>query len=828
MNIGVKWKCITNNFDGESKTKSVFTITNKGDKVLGNNGWALYFNFCRMIDRTFSKEAEVKHMNGDFFKLVPTNDFKPLKKGESVDVEVRSESWLIKLSDAPDGFYTVTGDKIKIVEDVTIEPFSKPEQYNRTANDILPVPTPESRFKENKRLNAFNNSESLSIIPQPLHYKKNEGKFVIGKSTVIVYDKELKSKADFLNQEINKLTGYSLKLSLKNTLGNKIVLKKSEVVVNGVGKEAYTLNVRPDKIEILGSDYGGVFYGIQSLRSLIPIECYKTKCEKISVSSVSIKDAPVLTYRGIHYDVARNFKDKPTTLRLIDLMSFYKLNKLHFHITDDEGWRVEIPELPELTEIGAFRPHTDDPTKMVPHYGSGPFRSNKAGNGYYSRQDYIDILKYAAERNVEVIPEIDLPGHARAAIVAMKARYNKYKSEGDINKATEYLLSDLNDKSEYMSVQNFNDNVICISKESSYNFINTVVKSLVSMYKEAGAPFTTVHTGGDEVPHGVWEKSPEVEAFFKADNGVNDINGLKDYFLKRFSKILTENNLKTAGWEEIAMKTVEINGKSTHIPNPEFADKGFIPFIWNNMWGWGAEDMGNKIANAGYPVVFCSVTNLYLDMAYTKEDAERGYYWGAFVDTRKVWECTPYDFLKCADKDNLGNTLDLSKFKNMVQLSDKGRKNVIGLQAQLWSETNQKAEYMEYMAFPKIFGFAERAWHPEPKWSVSNLKSVRDKAYLKEWSKFANSVGMKEIPRLALMEKNHGFRIPLPGAIVEKGVLRANVIFPGLDIRFTTDGTEPTMDSPKYSKPVKVSGKEVRLKTFVPNSRSSRTSVVKL
>ncbi len=824
--ISVKWKCIANNFNDGGKTKAAFTITNNSDKPLDKD-WALYFNFCRKIDHTYSSHANVEHVNGDFFKLTPTSSFKPLKKGESTVVEVRSESWVIKLSDAPNGLYIISGKDTIIVKDVTYEPFSKPEQYNRSKDDIVPIPTAESRFHENKRLNSASQNQSSVVIPKPLYSKKTKGSFTIKKNTVIVYNKELSSEAKFLANAIKKLTGHSLKLQTKRTSKSSITLEKKNFNVDGIVKDAYKVNVTNSNITISGSDKGGVLYGVQTLRALFPVKAYENKQNELTVNSIEIKDAPVLQYRGIHYDDARNFRGLKSTLRLLDLMSFYKLNKLHFHITDDEGWRIEIPEIPELTEIGAFRPHGDDPYGMIPHYGSGPFKTNKSGNGYYTREDYIKILKYATERNIEVIPEIDLPGHARAAIVSMKARYKKYKAKNNMKKAEEFLLSDLNDKSEYMSVQNFRDNVICIVRESSYNFIETVVKSMNSMYKEANAPFTTVHTGGDEVPHGVWEKSPTVIDFFKADNGVSDINGLKGHFIKRFDKILKKYNLKTAGWEEIAMKTIKKNGVNKHVPNLEFSDKGFVPFIWNNMWGWGAEDMGNKLANAGYPVVFCSVTNLYLDMAYTKEDAERGYYWGAFVDTRKIWECTPYDFLMCADKDYMGKKLDLSKFKDMVHLTKKGRKNILGIQAQLWSETYEKAEHMEYMAFPKIIGFAERAWHPEPKWSTLKTKALRDKAYLKEWGQFAYTVGTRELPRLSFLVDNWNFRIPLPGAIIKDGVLNANVIYPTSVIRYTTDGTEPNVNSPVYKKPVKTNGKTVKLKTFMPNGRFSRTSTVK-
>jgi hexosaminidase len=207
----------------------------------------------------------------------------------------------------------------------------------------------------------------------------------------------------------------------------------------------------------------------------------------------------------MHLDVARNFHGDKTVQKLMDMMSFYKLNKFHFHMTDDEGWRIEIPDLPELTGVGAHRGHTLSESEcLLPSYGSGsdPKDPTSSGNGFYSRQEFIGLWGYAATRHIEVIPAIDFPGHARAAVRAMEVRYDHFKALGDMAKANEYLLTDWNDTSEYESVQLWKRNVVNIGLDSSYRFIEKVVDELMGMYAEAGVELSTIHVGGDEVPQG--------------------------------------------------------------------------------------------------------------------------------------------------------------------------------------------------------------------------------------------------------------------------------------------------------------------------------------
>ena len=237
-------------------------------------------------------------------------------------------------------------------------------------------------------------------------------------------------------------------------------------------------------------------------------------------------------------------------------MAFYKLNKFHFHITDDEGWRLEIPGLPELTDVGSKRGYSKNELEMLnPAYGSGPHpnENESYGTGYYSKADFVEILKYAKARHIEVIPELDFPGHARAAIISMKARQKRFMAEGKEAEANEYVLHDSKDASRYRSIQLYDDNVICVCQESTYRFLAKITDEVVSMYEAAGLELKNVHIGGDEVPHpskedldhGAWKGSPKCNALLEADEDYNNSEELFYYFVDRFSKILEDRNIET-------------------------------------------------------------------------------------------------------------------------------------------------------------------------------------------------------------------------------------------------------------------------------------------
>src|SRR5690606_26757551 len=307
---------------------------------------------------------------------------------------------------------------------------------------------------------------------------------------------------------------------------------------------------------------------------------------------VDMMDEPRYAYRGFMLHSARNFRPKEVVLKYFDLMGKYKLNVFHFHFIEDEAWRIEIPGLPELTEVGARRsPLFHLGNALQPAYGSGIDETKY----YLSRADFIEILKYAKEKHIQVVPEIETPGHARASIKAMEYRYNKYMLAGDKTAAEEYLLHDLDDKSEYNTAQNFGDNVLNPALPSVYRFLDKVLTEFISMYAEAGVPFEKVSLGGDEVPPGVWEKSTKIKALMDKE-GMTSVHQVWTYYISKINELCISKGLQMAGWEEIGM----VNKGSGMVVNPDMPNKQNMQLdVWNNIIGGGQDDLVYKLANAG-------------------------------------------------------------------------------------------------------------------------------------------------------------------------------------------------------------------------------------
>jgi len=837
--LSVNWTLIKNDIDEDKNNRqfAFFTLQNNGTQPLTNN-WALYFNQISgpITGDSETGNAKLKHINGDFYSLKPQDDFN-LAAGESVDIKYRGANWAIKDSDGPAGLYAVFLDEegqevaSQPVKNYTITPFSKAAQLNRMPNDKFPIPTNEYRFNENAKLTKLPKEEILPIIPSPLKYSKGAGEVAINQDFTINYYGDFKAEADYLSAQLEDL-GISLKTYEGGANGAQAI-RLSTVLgpIAGKNREAYRLTITPESetIQIEGTDAAGIFYGIQSLNALIPNEFFKQKNSAISLPALVIEDAPRFEYRGLMLDVSRNFHSKKVVKKLLNLMAIYKLNKFHFHLTDDEGWRLEIPGLPELTQIGSKRGHTaDESDRLQPAYGSGPSTEERgfAGSGYFTVADYIEILKYASERHIEVIPEIDLPGHARSAIIPMKIRQQRLLKEGKTVEANHYLLNDENDKSEYRTAQNYNDNVINVCMESTYNFIDKVVEEVVKMHDEAGIPLKTLHTGGDEVPAGAWQKSPICAALVAKDDTIDGSKiGLTNYFMTRFSEILEKRKLVVGGWEEIALLLA--GHDMPRRPNPQFTQNNFLPYVWNSIFGWGGEDIAYQLANLGYKVVLCNASNLYFDLAYDKDPENAGLYWAGFVNTRTAYDFVPFDLFKTAQMGRFGGDLDPDELaKGQTKLNPKAQENVIGIQGQLWSEALIDPERLELATFPKLMGLSERAWAAQPSWATATNKTQRFASLEKDWNQFTNTIGQKEMTRLDYIEGGVGYYIPPAGAKIEGGQLFANTRFPGLTIRYTLDGSEPTVDSEEYTEPVAVNG-DVRLKVFSGGGNTSRSVLVK-
>ena len=584
----------------------------------------------------------------------------------------------------------------------------------------------------------------------------------------------------------------------------KIVLEELLDRKEAVNDEYYTINIGDNLIKISAATPHGIFNGTQTLLSML-----KGKQTPYLLEAVSIRDYPDLAYRGQMIDIARNFTAPENLKKLVDIFASYKLNVLHFHFCDDEAWRLEIPGLEELTAVGSRRGHTTDESQcLYPCYDGGYDPDAKTvGNGYYSREEFIDLLKYAAERHVRIVPEIESPGHARAAIVSMKARYNKY-FETDPGKATEYILSEPEDTSRYVSVQYYTDNVMNVALPSTYRFMEKVIQELNAMYQEAGLSLYTVHLGGDEVPRGVWMGSPKCQELMK-EKGMTKAHDLSEYFITQMADVMQKNGLKFSGWQEVALG-------HTEEAHQQLRGQAAGVYCWNTVPG--SDEVVYQTANNGYPVILCNVGNFYMDMAYNGHPDERGLDWGGYVDESVSFSMLPFSIYRSLRVDMAGNPIDLNNAeKGKTALTEIGKKHIMGVQGQLFAETIRSFDGVEYLLFPKILGLAERGWNAHPVWE--NLSGVREQqAFNQALALYYEKISKSEMPYWA--KNGINFRLPQPGLLVKDGNLYANVAIDGAEVRYTTDGSEPTAQSTLWKEPVKCGSLVVKAKTFYQGKES--------
>ena len=800
-----------------------FTFINKSDSKLNGGNWILYFNHANVMPRKEKNTlGEVSHINGDWFKFTPNSEDFILFPKDTLRFDYYYKDALIKNTDVPLGpYFVLNGGKknelIFEVENFSAKAFSLPQQIHRSKEDFVPIPDSEVIYAENEFILDMQDEEFSPITPSPFKIKRSGGIFEIKKSLAISSDPAFINEAKYLKSRLEDSFNGSIELTQNDP---DIHMTKSRLELMSSHEEAYELSIENSGIHLKAETAAGAFYGIQSLLSLK--NQTKEKTDQISFPHIQIKDKPRFSYRGFQLDVGRNFQSKETIKKLIDILATYKINTFLFYLTEDEGWRLEIEGLPELTEVGGQRQHADlNDSALHPAYGSGPFayKEGNYGSGFYSKNDFIEILKYAQERHINVIPEVNLPGHARAAIKSMEKRYEKYMALGDKEEANRYRLIDPEDESIYSSAQSFKDNVACVCRESVYTFYEKVIDVIIDYYNEAEVPLEYFHVGGDEVPDGPWTNSPICDALMEKQEGLAAEN-LHTYFFKRAVDILQERNLIVAGWEE----TVLMNQDDERIVNNEFSGGSVVPYVWNNLWG--AQDLGYQIANAGYPVVLCPVTNFYFDLAYDKHPEEPGLYWAGFVNTRNAYEYAPFDvFHTTTRNDSYYTPIDQeSSFKNMERLTEEGAKNILGIQAQLWSETIKGPLMLEYYLLPKLLGFAESAWAKEREWESVNDPALRKDKMRQGWNALSNSIGKNEMNRLNTIFGGFNYRIPPPGAKIQNGFLFANSAYPGLEIRYTTDGSEPGPDSSVYKEPIKINNVPVKLRTFNTDGRGSRTT----
>lgn len=571
---------------------------------------------------------------------------------------------------------------------------------------------------------------------------------------------------------------------------------------SGLKAEGYRLHVADGQVRIEAADVAGANHALRSLAQ-------QGAHEGGRLRPLSIEDAPRYAFRGLHVDVARNFHSKAEMLKLLEQMAAYKLNKLHLHLGDDEGWRLQVGALPELTEIGAFRClDTSERTCLQPQLGADPARDAPT-NGFYSQDDYLEILAAAKARQIEVIPSFDMPGHSRAAIRSMEVRYERLRAAGRAAEAERYRLREPADTTRYRSIQNYDDNTLNVCREETYRFLDTVLDEVAALHRRAGTPLSTYHIGADETA-GAWTESPACKAMM-ARTGLQP-KQLGAHFIERVSNDLAAKGIQVAGWSDGMGHTA-----------PERMPRTVQSNIWGGLFTGGVAEAHEQL-NRGWRVVLSIPDMGYLDMPYAPDPDEQGYDWAA----REVEIFQMFAFMP----DNLpaNGSLRTNILNQPTRLEDgtprKTSRPVAGLQAQLWSETVRSDAQVDYMLFPRLLGLAERSWAAKPAWApdyVAGASFAKDDgkvnlaAVTRDWRDFAGRA------RAALPQLDHAevaYRLAPPGARIVNGRLEANSELPDTTIEYRTGAGAWQ----RYTGPVAVE-KKVQVRTRSPNGQRASRSV---
>ncbi|MBP3303133.1 MAG: beta-N-acetylhexosaminidase [Opitutales bacterium] len=493
-----------------------------------------------------------------------------------------------------------------------------------------------------------------TIIPKPENYVAKRGKFVFHPETLIVYvGKDAKRVAQYFSKEMATATGMKLKVAEKG-VGKTTVrleLKKNAKT----GDEGYTLDVSASRISIVAKTPAGLFYGLQTVRQMMPPQIYSRVPvkEKISWSlpCAKITDEPRFAWRGANVDCARHFFSKEAIMRFIDTISWHKMNRFHWHLTEDQGWRIEIKKYPRLTEVGAWRANLlirENPEFVKedsPHWN----KDGKYG-GFYSQKDIREIVRYARERFVTIVPEIEIPGHSSAALLA----YPEFSCDGHPPGGLP-LGGGVFGK------------VYCPGKEKTFTFLTDIFEEVLELF-----PGEYVHIGGDECPKGAWEKCADCQKRIKdenllAANGHSAEERLQSYTLSRIQKFLESKGKKVIGWDEIVEGGI-----------PE----GCTVMHWR-------EYTDPKIApRAGHDLIVATRPRCYYNWAYSKEDKPFVLSQGGVMPMKQAWDFDPVP----------------------KGLSEEEQKHVLGVQACFWGEKTPNEQVLEFHYFPRLSAMSENAW----------------------------------------------------------------------------------------------------------------------
>jgi hexosaminidase len=503
-----------------------------------------------------------------------------------------------------------------------------------------------------------NQQDSIAIIPEPVSLTRTSGSFSLPQQVVIAAgnNKELTPVTDYLKARLAGATGLPVTVS-QTAAGAAIQLVQNKTADKTLGSEGYRLSVKPSGVTITANAPAGLFYGVQTLLQLFPKEIESTTAVSgvaWQVPGVEVTDYPRFGWRGLMFDVSRHFFTKDEVKRYIDDMVRYKFNLLHLHLTDDEGWRIEIKSLPNLTKVGAWN------VKKVGYFGTfpnpGPNEPRDYG-GFYTQDDIRELVQYAKDRFVNILPEIDVPGHSLATVVA----YPELSCTPGVEKYSVRSGEVIMDWSRGAPPIALVDNTLCPANEKVYQFLDKVVTEVAQLF-----PFEYIHMGGDEAPHNYWQKTPAIKALMQREK-LKTMEQVQSYFTKRLEKIVQAKGKKFIGWDEIL-------------------EGGVTPTT--AIMSWRGVKGGIEAARSKHEVVMSPTTFAYLD----------------YMQADPVIEPRVYA------------TLRLNQAYKFEPLPDSVEARYIkGGQGNLWSEQIYNLRTAQYMTWPRGMAIAESVWSPKEK-----------------------------------------------------------------------------------------------------------------
>jgi hexosaminidase len=534
---------------------------------------------------------------------------------------------------------------------------------------------------------AQTNAQEPGIIPEPVTIVKNTGHFTLPKNLVLETgnDPSAKNIAAMLARQLSVSAGYIVTQSSKADAANAIRLLLNTTADKTLADEGYLLTVAPAGIVIKANKPAGLFYGVQTLLQLLPKEVEaksEMKHADWEVPCVTITDYPRFAWRGLMFDVARHFFSKKDVKEFIDNMVKYKYNLLHMHLTDDEGWRIEIKGLPKLTEVGAWN------VRRIGTFGefSVPTRDEPRDfGGFYTQEDMKEIIQYAKERFVNILPEVDVPGHSMAAVVSYPDLSCTAGSENyQVISGEKFMIWP--EKGHFYGLQ---DNTLCPANEKVYVFLDKVFTELAKLF-----PFEYIHVGGDECARNFWEKSDAIKALMQKEK-LKNLDEVQSYFEKRVEKIVESKGKKMIGWDEILEGGLAANA---------------------TVMSWRGIKGGVDAAKLGHQVVMSPTTFTYIDYMQSDRLIEPPVYATLRLKTTYAFEPVPEGV---------------------------DPKFIKGGQANLWTEQVYNTRHMQYLLWPRSLAIAECLWSPKEKknWDgfTKKVESIFDRMDV-EQVKYARSM----------------------------------------------------------------------------------------